>query len=195
VIGPNRLFISKGYGIGAAAFDVGPGADGAWTVKEAWRNKAGMKTKFTNVAFHDGHLYGLSDGILECLRATDGKRMWKGGRYDQGQLLRVGNLLVVQSEPGDVVLVEATPEGHREVARLAALSEQTWNSPAIAGDKLLVRNAFEAVCYQLPLRSGEVTDQAAPNAGAPNAGATPATETPPEAEPTPAASGEEKPAA
>jgi outer membrane protein assembly factor BamB len=190
VIGPNRLFISKGYGIGAAAFDVEPGADGAWTVKETWRNKSGMKTKFTNVAFHDGHLYGLSDGILECLRASDGKRMWKGGRYDQGQLLRVGDLLVVQSEPGDVVLVEATPEAHREVARLAALSEQTWNSPAIAGDRLLVRNAVEAACYQLPLRGGRVTDEAAPTAGA-----TPAAETPPAAEPAPSGPVVEKPSA
>ncbi len=191
VIGPNRLFISKGYGIGAAAFDVQPGADGVWTVKEAWRNKAGLKTKFTNVALHDGHLYGLSDGILECLRASDGKRMWKGGRYDQGQLLRVGDLLVVQSEPGDVVLVEATPEGHREVARLAALSDQTWNSPAIAGDKLLVRNAVEAVCYRLPLRAGA----AAVDPAAPTDGATPAADNPPTAVPSPAASGEEEPAA
>jgi hypothetical protein len=110
-------------------------------------------------------------------------------------LLRVGDLLVVQSEPGDVVLVEATPEAHREVARLSALSEQTWNSPAIAGDRLLVRNAVEAVCYQLPLRSGEVIDQAAPTDGGTNVGATPAAETPPEADPAPAASGAEKPAA
>ena len=191
VIGPNRVFISKGYGIGAAAFDITPGADGVWTVKEAWRNKAGMKTKFTNVALHDGYLYGLSDGILECLRASDGKRMWKGGRYDQGQLLRVGDVLVVQSEPGDVVLVEATPEAHREVARLAALSDQTWNSPAIAGDKLLVRNAVEAVCYQLPLRNGA----AAAEQAAPTGAATPATEPPPAAEQTPSESGVEKPAA
>lgn len=195
VIGPKRLFISKGYGIGGAAFNVEPSADGAWTVREAWRSKSGMKTKFTNVAIHDGHLYGLSDGILECLRASDGKRMWKGGRYDQGQLLRVGDLLVVQSEPGDVVLVEATPEAHREVARLAALSEQTWNSPAIAGDRLLVRNAHEAVCYRLPLRGGEATDLAAPTAGVLNDGATPAAKTPPTAEPVPPGPGVEQPAA
>ncbi len=188
VIGPNRLFISKGYGVGSAAFDLTPGADGAWSMKEAWRNKAGMKTKFTNVALHDGHLYGLSDGILECLRASDGKRMWKGGRYDQGQLLRVGDLLVVQSEPGDVVLVEATPEAHREVARLAALSDQTWNCPAVVGDKLLVRNAVEAACYRLPLR-------AAADTPAPTDGATPAPATPPASDPAPAASGDEKPAA
>ena len=189
VIGPNRVFISKGYGIGAAAFDVEPGADGAWTVKEAWRNKAGMKTKFTNVAHHDGHIYGLSDGILECLRASDGKRMWKGGRYDQGQLLRVGDLLVVQSEPGDVVLVEATPEAHREVARLTALSDQTWNSPAIVGDRLLVRNAVEAACYRLPLRGASAAEAAAPSgATSPAVGA-------PLADPPLAVPVEEKPAA
>ncbi len=158
VIGAERIFISKGYGIGAAAFDVAcadtAATDGAWGVKEAWRAKGSLKTKFTNVAFHDGHLYGLSDGILECVRAADGKRAWKGGRYDQGQLLRVNDLLVVQSEPGDVVLVEATPKAHRELARLHALSDQTWNSPAVIGDKLLLRNAVEAVCYQLPLLAG-----------------------------------------
>ena len=189
VIGPNRLFISKGYGIGAAAFDVEPGADGAWTVKEAWRNKAGMKTKFTNVALHDGHLYGLSDGILECLRASDGKRMWKGGRYDQGQLLRVGDLLVVQSEPGDVVLVEATPEAHREVARLTALSDQTWNSPAIVGDRLLVRNAVEAACYRLPLRGASAAEASAPS------GATSPPVDSPLADPPLSVPVEEKPAA
>lgn len=165
VIGPSRLFVSKGYGVGCAAFDVAETSDGGWKTTPAWANKSAMKTKFTNVVLHDGHLYGLSDGILECLRAADGKRAWKGGRYDQGQLLRAGNLLVVQSEPGDVVLVEATPEAHREVARLAALTDQTWNNPAIVGDLLLVRNAVEAACYRLPVV--ESPKPAEPEAAAP----------------------------
>jgi hypothetical protein len=67
-----------------------------------------------------------------------------------------------------VVLVEATPAGHREVARLAALSDQTWNSPAIAGDTLLVRNAVEAACYRLPLRGGATNAAAAPVENAPS---------------------------
>ena len=172
VIGPSRLFVSKGYGIGCAAWDLSRTADGTWTATEAWQNKSAMKTKFTNVVLHDGHLYGLSDGILECIRASDGKRAWKGGRYDQGQLLRAGDLLVVQSEPGDVVLVEATPEAHREVARLAALSDQTWNNPAIAGDLLLVRNAVEAACYRLPLRGGAAVSPQVPAAPSPEEPAT-----------------------
>ncbi|MFM7077246.1 MAG: PQQ-binding-like beta-propeller repeat protein, partial [Planctomycetaceae bacterium] len=190
VIGPARVFVSKGYGIGAAAFDVVTGDDGTATTEEAWRNPAGLKNKFTDVVTHRGHVYGLSDGILECLRAADGKRVWKGGRYDQGQLLLVGDLLVVQSEPGDVVLVEATPERHREVARLAALDGQTWNNPTLAGDRLLVRNATEAACYRLPVhgRTAEPEPAAAapetpdPPAADPPAADSPAAE-PPAAEP------------
>jgi len=47
--------------------------------------------------------------------------------------------------------VEATPEGHRELARLPALKGKTWNNPVLAGDLLLVRNDQEAACYQVPV--------------------------------------------
>ncbi|NDC63251.1 MAG: hypothetical protein EBZ59_04525 [Planctomycetia bacterium] len=153
VIGGGRILVSKGYGIGGTVFEVdgGNGATGSWTVRDVWRNAAVLKTKFTNVAVRDGHAYGLSDGILECVRLSDGGRQWKGGRYGQGQVLRVGGLLLVQAESGEVALVEASPGGHVVRGRLAALDGQTWNNPCLAGDRLLVRNAEEAACYELPL--------------------------------------------
>jgi len=55
------------------------------------------------------------------------------------------------------VLVEATPEGHRELARLAALKSKTWNNPVLAGDLLLVRNDQEAACYRLARATGGST--------------------------------------
>ena len=151
VVGQRQLFLSKGYGIGAALFELEPSATGAWTSREVWRQSSIMKTKFTNVATRGGYAYGLSDGILECVRLADGQRQWKGGRYGQGQVLLVGDLLVVQSEPGNVVLVEASPKAHAVRGRLAALAGQTWNNPCLTGNKLLVRNAEEAACYELPL--------------------------------------------
>jgi outer membrane protein assembly factor BamB len=120
-------------------------------VRPIWRQAGLLKTKFTNVAIHDGHAYGLSDGILECVRLEDGKRRWKGGRYGQGQVLRVGGLLIVQAEDGDVVLVACRADKREELARLPALSGQTWNNPALSGDRLLVRNAEEAACFIVPL--------------------------------------------
>jgi outer membrane protein assembly factor BamB len=150
VLDDGQIFLSKGYGIGAALFAAGAG--GEQPVFEAvWRQPGMLKTKFTNVVIHEGHAYGLSDGILECVRLADGERRWKKGRYGQGQVLRVGGFLLVQSEAGDIVLVECEPTKLVERARLAALSSQTWNNPCVTGDRLLVRNAEEAACYRLPV--------------------------------------------
>ncbi|MFM7137599.1 MAG: PQQ-binding-like beta-propeller repeat protein, partial [Planctomycetota bacterium] len=150
VLPDGRILVSKGYGIGAALFASAAG-DGQPAFTAVWRQPGLLKTKFTNVVVHEGHAYGLSDGILECLRVEDGRRLWKQGRYGQGQVLRVGGLLVVQAESGEVVLVDCTPERHVERARLAAIDGQTWNNPTLAGEHLLVRNAEEAACYELPL--------------------------------------------
>jgi outer membrane protein assembly factor BamB len=150
VLSDGQIFLSKGYGIGAALFAAAEGSD--MPVYEAvWRQPSMLKTKFTNVVIHDGHAYGLSDGILECVRISDGKRQWKKGRYGQGQVLRVGAFLIVQGEGGEVVLLDCVPSGHVERATLAALSSQTWNNPCLTGDRLLVRNGEEAACYRLPL--------------------------------------------
>jgi len=163
-----RIFVSKGYGVGAALLELAPeGATAPGTpvvFRDVWRAPGLLKTKFTNVAVHDGHAYGLSDGILECVRLADGTRRWKGGRYGQGQVLRVGGFLLVQAEPGEVVLVDATPERHSVRGRLAALSGQTWNNPCLAGNLLLVRNAEAASCHELPV-AGD-TAGGSPSAGA-----------------------------
>ena len=97
---------------------------------------------------------GNSNSDATCSQArvlADGVRRWKKGRYGQGQILQVGELLIVQAESGEVVLVDCDPERHVERARLEAISGQTWNNPCLAGDLLLVRNAEEAACYRLPV--------------------------------------------
>ncbi len=159
VIGDRQVFVSKGYGIGAAVFEIASDAATPWTMREVWHETGSLKTKFTNVAIHEGHAYGLSDGILECVRLADGKRMWKAGRYGQGQVLRVGGLLLVQEESGDVTLVDASPEKHRVRARCDAIEGQTWNNLCLAGNRLLVRNAEEAACYELPVKEAAVALQ------------------------------------
>jgi outer membrane protein assembly factor BamB len=117
-----------------------------------------MKTKFTNVVVRDGFVYGLDDGIMQCLDLATGDQKWKGGRYGHGQVLLVGDVLLVTTESGEVVLVEAGPTKHRELARFAALTGKTWNNAALAGRYLLVRNAQEAACYELPLLESEPSE-------------------------------------
>src|SRR5215204_6116009 len=143
----NRFFISSGYGKGAALVEV-KGSGNSFTASTIWENK-NMKNKFNSSVLQNGYVYGLDEGILVCLDVNSGERKWKEGRYGYGQVVLVGNHLIVTSDQGDVALVKASPDKYTEVARFTAVQGQTWNYPAIAGGKLLVRNSNEMAAFDI----------------------------------------------
>ncbi len=151
---PRRVWLSKGYGRGAALLELTPESGGQFTVTELWSSARVLRTKFSQVAILDGYAYGLSEGVLECVEVETGERVWKHGRYHHGQILRVHDLLIVLGEEGEVVLVEASPERPDNVlGRFQAIEGKTWNNFALYGPFLLVRNAQEAAVFRLPLTS------------------------------------------
>lgn len=151
----HQLLISSGYGRGSALISVNCAQSGEWTASAIWRTKA-LKSKFSDIIVHEGHAYGLDEGILTCISVTDGTRRWKNGRYGYGQLILVNQTLLIQTESGPVVLVNASPEKFTELASLDALHERTWIQPVIAGTYLLLRSDREAVCFELPRLTGNV---------------------------------------
>ncbi len=146
----DRIWLSKGYNGGAMVLQLSRDEAKGWTVAELWDNPKILNTKLANVVVQGQYVYGLSDGILECADVLTGERLWRGGRYRHGQILGVGDLLLVQAQSGYLMLVEATPGGHNELGSFAALEGKTWNNPCLCDHYLLVRNAQEAACYELP---------------------------------------------
>jgi outer membrane protein assembly factor BamB len=144
-----RLLVSAGYGVGSKAYRLSE-TEGALQVSLEWESPR-LKSKFANLVVRDGFVYGLDDGVLTCLDPRSGERRWKSGRHGHGQLLLVAGLLLVQTEEGELVLVEPSPEAYRELARFPVLDGKTWNPPALAGSLLLVRNDREAAAYELPV--------------------------------------------
>jgi outer membrane protein assembly factor BamB len=141
---------TAGGGEGTRRIAIAQEANG-WTAKEVWTSK-GLKPYFNDLVVHKGHAFGFDGGILSCIDLSDGKRKWKGGRYGHGQMVLLvdQDLLLVLSEEGEVALVSATPDEFREVAKVPALHDKTWNHPAIVRDTLLVRNGEEMVAFRLP---------------------------------------------
>ena len=147
VVDGNRLFISSGYGKGAALIEFS-GSGKSLSPKVIWEN-VNMKNKFNSSVLYQNHVYGLDEGILSCVDVNTGERKWKGGRYGYGQVVLASGHLIVMAADGQLVLVRATPDQHVELARFTALQGQTWNYPAIAGGKLLVRNSTEMAAYNI----------------------------------------------
>ncbi len=151
----DRVLLSKDYGIGAELIQLTPVDEKTLQANRVWYKNRVLKTKFTNVVVLNDFIFGLSDGILECVTLDDGESCWKDrrrGSFGHGQILAVGDVILVQAESGEVVMVEPNPKELVELGRFTPLSDQTWNNLTLYGSYLLVRNAVEAACYELALR-------------------------------------------
>jgi len=95
----------------------------------------------------------LDDGILVCFDPVVGEQKWKGDRHGHGQMLLIGDIILMMAENGEVLLLEPSSTEEKVIARFRALNGKTWNPPALAGEYLLVRNDQEAACFKLPLAS------------------------------------------
>lgn len=145
-----RLLLSSGYGRRAELIDLKSGEP---TI--VWQNRR-PQTKFSSGVARDGHIFALDNGVLCCLDAATGKLQWKAGRYGHGQLLLSGELLIIQTESGEIVFARPSPTGLHEVGQWPALERRTWNSPCLAGPYLILRNDKQAVCYKIG--DGEPSD-------------------------------------
>jgi len=141
---------------GACLIELKPTDQGLEAI-EVWTSR-NIKPDFNDLVVYEGHAYGFDGAIFTCIDLKDGSRSWRKGRYGKGQVLLLADskMLLVISESGELVLLAATPEEHRELAKLTALDGKTWNHPVIVGDRLYLRNAKEAVCYELPQVASQV---------------------------------------
>ena len=149
-VGPNRVVFSSGYGVGSELLEIQRDASGKLGAQRIWKT-LNLKAKLASFVHRDGFLYGLDEGILTCIDVSDGSRKWKDGRYGHGQLLLVGDTLLVTAENGEIILLAPTPAAPNELARFRVFNSKTWNPPALSGDLLLMRTDQEVACIRLPV--------------------------------------------
>lgn len=149
----DRVFISASYGRGSALLNVTQAA-GAWKVQpQPDFEKMTMRCKFSSPVLHGDAVYGLDEGLLMCIDANSGRRLWRrdrGAQYGHGQLLLSDDRLFLLSEQGEIVLVHAAPDAWREIAKMPVLEgEKTWNPPVLVRGRAYVRNHLEMVGLDL----------------------------------------------
>ena len=139
-VAPDKLFISSGYGVGAALYKLKPNAP----PEEIWKSR-GMKNQFSSSVLHNGTIYGFDDTTFKAIDAATGKDLWRQRGLGHGSLILADGHLAVLSERGKLVLVEATPAAYKEKGSVEILSGKCWTAPTLANGKLYVRNEEQLI--------------------------------------------------
>jgi outer membrane protein assembly factor BamB len=150
LIGDSQFLVGTGMGFGTRQVTVAKEGE-TWKVTPGWSSKE-LKPYFNDAMLYDGHLYGFDGDILICFDPATGKKKWKKGRYGHGQALLVADqgLIIVISDKGEAILVEANPKELVERGRFQALNGKTWNHPVLtSSSRLLFRNSEEMACYDV----------------------------------------------
>lgn len=147
----DTAFFSTSYDTGALLLKLGKnGAVKLWDTDE-------LMTNHYNTSIHkDGFLYGLhgrQEGpgpSFRCAELKSQKVMWDQPRYGCASMILAGDKLILLTERGELVLVTATPQAYRELARSQVLSAAPCRAQiALADGRLYARDQQKLKCMDV----------------------------------------------
>jgi outer membrane protein assembly factor BamB len=129
------VFISSNYGRGCALLR--PSGNRAQVV---WENRS-MKNHFSTSVMVNGGIFGNDDGRLKCLDLATGNERWSArGGLGKGGLIASDNKLILLTERGELVVVQADPGRYSELARAKILDGTCWTHPVLANGRIYARS-------------------------------------------------------
>ncbi|MBC8344235.1 MAG: PQQ-like beta-propeller repeat protein, partial [Bacteroidetes bacterium] len=142
-IEPNKIFVSAVSATGCFIIEI----------KEnkalETMNNSSMQNHWSSSCYHNGYIYGFNVAALQCISALDGNKKWTKRGYGKGSLIMADDKLIVLSDKGKMVLVEASPEAFVELSSFQALNGKSWTAPSFSNGKVYLRNLTQMACYQL----------------------------------------------
>jgi outer membrane protein assembly factor BamB len=144
------VFVSTEYGVGCALLKL-TNEGGTIKATEIYFNRD-MQTKNSTAVLQGNWVYGFNHTILTAMNLMTGEVAWKDRSVgDKGSVTLAEGKLYVLGENGNVALVEATPEGYKEISRFT-ISKSDW--PAypplvISNGKMFLREEDNLFCYNI----------------------------------------------
>ena len=157
VVVDDTVFVTESYGTGSAVLRVKPG-EYEVVRRDTDRRNQSMNCHFMTPVYHEGYLYGSSgmgsgEAELRAVEYKTGKVAWSRPGLGRCTVLWVDGHLVVLTERGRLLLIEATPERYKVVADAPGTAEllenPTWSPPVLSHGLLYLRGKDRLVAYEL----------------------------------------------
>jgi outer membrane protein assembly factor BamB len=151
----NIVYCSAGYGVGGGAVRIEKQGS-RFSATELWRHQGKTMSHWSTPVASGGYLYGIfgfkefGSAPLACIDMATGKEMWsKPGFGSGGGTILVDNHVLVQSDTGTITLVDASPDGYKEVGHVQPIAKKCWSAAIVANGRIYARSEKEAVCLEV----------------------------------------------
>ena len=153
VVAGDKVYVTSGYGAGCNLFEI-QSVGGKLQARQVYAERS--ITSHHGGALRVGdYVYGYCDrqGWV-CQELATGETKWAQKRQiGKGSLTYADGRLYLRAEDKGIVgLIEATPEGYKEVGRFLQPEfgkPKTWPHPVVSGAKLYLRDQGNLFCYDV----------------------------------------------
>ena len=140
IINGDKIFISTGYGKGAALINLKSGQP-----EEVWKNKA-LRTQLNPAVLVDGYVYGAdgdttSKAALKCIELETGSTKWSEANFGSGAVIAADGKLIALNGTGELIIAPASPNGFKPVSRSQVLGGKCWTAPVLSNGLIYCRNS------------------------------------------------------
>ena len=149
----DAIFLSACYGTGAVLLRLhGPDVEKLWSGDELLSNHYA-----TSIAYN-GFLYGIHGRAdpgysprpkLRCVDLKAKSVRWETDSVGAATITRAGSQLLILTEKGELIAVNASPDGFQPKARAQVFSGQVRAFPAVADGLFYARDNEQLVCLDL----------------------------------------------
>ncbi len=150
-VAPDKVFISSGYGVGGALFQVKASGNSS-SVQQLWKSKV-MRNHFSTSILYDNHLVGFDEKTLRCVDLATQESKWAIRGLGKGSLTLADGQFIVLGEKGKLVLIEANTSEYVERASVQVLKGRCWTVPTLSNGVLYLRNQKEIVAIDFKTKA------------------------------------------
>jgi outer membrane protein assembly factor BamB len=158
IVKGNQIYFASGYGVGSMIFTVEPGNQVKMVYDETSSPNKVMKNHHGGVILLGDKLYGYSDGVgWTCQDFNTGALVWSDKKSLQKGAIAYadGHFYCLEEGTGNVVLIDASPNGWSEKSRFKLDPQSTirspqghiWTHPVISNGRMYLRDQDLIFCY------------------------------------------------
>jgi outer membrane protein assembly factor BamB len=155
----DNVFVSSGYGAGAALLKLSKDGDGVKADEVYFLDGKKFQNHHGQMILNDGYVYaghGQGKGDPICIELKTGKIMWGEGEHGPGGgsaavIFVDGHLIFRYEREGIIALIKATPEKYDlEGTFTPDFTEgKNWAHPVVWDGKLYLRQKGHIMCYDV----------------------------------------------